>query len=26
MAIFENDDQIKFGAPGSAFFVLNRVK
>ena len=26
MAIFENDDQIKFGAPGSVFFVLNRVK
>lgn len=26
MATFESEDQIKFGAPGSAFFVLNRVK
>ena len=26
MAIFESEDQIKFGVPGSAFFVLNRVK
>ena len=26
LATFESEDRIKFGAPGSAFFVLNRVK
>ena len=26
MAIFTNKDQIKFGAPGSSFLVLNRVQ